>query len=412
MSAPVLQFAPLLLAGLAVGALIGWLIRDKVSKRWLEQARDKWQIKFDDAARQRDGFNAENSKLKATIEWQQGIVHKHELAASKMVTELESAQEKVKSLSKDLFIAQSERDEIKAKVDDDQSALTTARQQITRLEAEFVKSGDIYKGELAKAFEKRKAVESKLEGAKAEQESLGNLLESSRSEYESVSKMLAAAQVRLDNLDAMEAKVIKLEADNAELRHGEAKRQQEIEMLQRDIEELEELKIQNQELAHCLKSMENSRRQYETDAKRYREQANQSEQRSETLRMKLDDVEKSFAGMARQHDQAMKVAAPKEPAAKEPAPIAPAQEINGKDPAAPVPEVDDLTEIVGVGKVFAQTLQDLGIYSYQQIANFGPADIARVNAELKEFSGRMEQDDWIGQAKELYYKKCSERYSD
>lgn len=401
-----MQFVPLLLAGLAVGALIGWLIRDKASKRGLEQARDKWQIKFDDAARQRDGFNAENSKLKATIEWQQGIVHKHELAASKMVTELESAQEKVKSLSKQLFTAQSERDEIKAKVDDDQSALTAARQQITRLEAEFVQSGEIYKGELAKAFEKRKVVESKLEDAKAEQESLGNLLESSQSEYESVSKMLAAAQVRLDNLDAMEAKVIKLEADNAELRHGEAKRQQEIEMLQRDIEELEELKIQNKELAHCLKSMENSRRQYETDAKRYREQANQSEQRSETLRMKLDDVEKSFADMATQHDQAMKVAAPKEAAPQEPA-----QEINGKDQAAPVPEVDDLTEIVGVGKVFAQTLHDLGIYSYRQIANFGPADIARVNAELKDFKGRMEQDDWIGQAKELYYKKCSERYS-
>jgi predicted flap endonuclease-1-like 5' DNA nuclease len=33
------------------------------------------------------------------------------------------------------------------------------------------------------------------------------------------------------------------------------------------------------------------------------------------------------------------------------------------------------------------------------------ADIARVNAKLKEFRGRMEQDDWIGQAKELLFKK-------
>jgi len=32
------------------------------------------------------------------------------------------------------------------------------------------------------------------------------------------------------------------------------------------------------------------------------------------------------------------------------------------------------------------------------------SDIARVNAELKEFRGRMEQDDWIGQAKDLLFK--------
>ena len=51
-----------------------------------------------------------------------------------------------------------------------------------------------------------------------------------------------------------------------------------------------------------------------------------------------------------------------------------------------------------IGKAFERTLHDLGIYSFRQIANFGMADIARVNMELKEFKGRMEQDDWIGQA--------------
>ena len=71
-------------------------------------------------------------------------------------------------------------------------------------------------------------------------------------------------------------------------------------------------------------------------------------------------------------------------------------------------DFDDLKAIVGIGKVFENTLNELGIYSFKQIANFTVADIARVNAELKEFKGRMEQDDWIGQAKELYYKKYSE----
>jgi predicted flap endonuclease-1-like 5' DNA nuclease len=38
------------------------------------------------------------------------------------------------------------------------------------------------------------------------------------------------------------------------------------------------------------------------------------------------------------------------------------------------------------------------------------SDVARVNASLKEFRGRMEQDDWIGQAKELYFKKYGETH--
>ena len=68
-------------------------------------------------------------------------------------------------------------------------------------------------------------------------------------------------------------------------------------------------------------------------------------------------------------------------------------------------EEDDLTEIIGIGKVFARTLNRMGIYQFRQIAAFGPAELAQINAELKEFRGRIEHDDWIGQAKELHFRK-------
>jgi len=71
-------------------------------------------------------------------------------------------------------------------------------------------------------------------------------------------------------------------------------------------------------------------------------------------------------------------------------------------------EKDDLTQIIGIGKVFERTLHDLGIFHFRQIASFGPAEIARINSELKEFKGRIEYDDWIGQAKELHFKKFGE----
>jgi predicted flap endonuclease-1-like 5' DNA nuclease len=38
--------------------------------------------------------------------------------------------------------------------------------------------------------------------------------------------------------------------------------------------------------------------------------------------------------------------------------------------------------------------------------------VARINSELKEFRGRIEHDDWIGQAKELHFKKYGQASDD
>ena len=393
MDGPILQIALLLLATAVVGAIVAWLIRGATSNRQIDQLNDEWQLKLDDVIRQRDRLTTEIENLRSTIESQQADVHKHELAVAKVRTDLESAYEKEKMMSKSIFTLRAEREDFKSKVVRFQNALVSVKQQSAELQAEFVKSGEFYKGELKKAFEKRKMLEASVNNAKLEHESFGNLLRASRSEHESANKMLASAQNRLGNLDALEQDVIRLEADNAELKHDASRTKQEIEVLQRDVAELDELKVQNKELAHCLKSMEASRGQYENDAKRYREHADQTEQQSETLQIRLDEVEKNFVDMEKQQRQALREARN----------AAVAQESNGQTP--PQQEHDDLKEIVGIGKAFEQTLHDLCVFSYRQIANFGMSDIARVNLQLKEFKGRMEQDDWIGQAKELHFKK-------
>lgn len=393
MESSIAQTALYLLAAGLVGAAAGWFLGAARGKRQAAQSLDKWQLKYDEASRQRDRFNSENTKLRTSIEAQQAVLHKHELAVAKYRTELESIVEKAKTMNKELFSARSERDEYQRISNDRQSALAQANYQVECLEEEFKKTGAFYKGELQKSLDKRRNLESRVEDAMAEHESLTTLLQASQLETESINKMLSAAQTRLENIDAMEQKVIELEAQNAELRHEASATRQTIEGLQRDVAELDELKIQNKELSSCLRSMESSRRQYERDAKRYRDKANQSDKQSETLRMKLDDVESSFAEMAKKHDDALKVVRKK----------AEARKTNGAEHTRQ--EDDDLTQIVGIGKVFEKTLHDLGIYSFRQIANFGPADIARINMELKEFKGRMEQDDWVGQARELYFQK-------
>lgn len=62
---------------------------------------------------------------------------------------------------------------------------------------------------------------------------------------------------------------------------------------------------------------------------------------------------------------------------------------------------DDLKRIKGVGPKLEALLHDLGVYHFDQIAAWGPAEIAWIDAHIDGFSGRATRDDWIGQAKLL-----------
>ncbi len=63
-------------------------------------------------------------------------------------------------------------------------------------------------------------------------------------------------------------------------------------------------------------------------------------------------------------------------------------------------QADDLKRISGVGPKLEGVLNDLGFYHFDQIAAWGPAEVAWVDARLK-FKGRIERDDWMSQAAAL-----------
>jgi len=76
-------------------------------------------------------------------------------------------------------------------------------------------------------------------------------------------------------------------------------------------------------------------------------------------------------------------------------------ELEGTRPAgldAPKGEADDLKKIGGVGPKLEGTLNGLGIFHFWQIAEFTPDNVAWVDGYLS-FKGRIDRDDWIGQAK-------------
>lgn len=62
---------------------------------------------------------------------------------------------------------------------------------------------------------------------------------------------------------------------------------------------------------------------------------------------------------------------------------------------------DNLTLIKGVGPYIELKLNEIGIYNYEQIKRLKESDIRVITSLIDFFPGRIERDDWVGQAREL-----------
>jgi predicted flap endonuclease-1-like 5' DNA nuclease len=81
-------------------------------------------------------------------------------------------------------------------------------------------------------------------------------------------------------------------------------------------------------------------------------------------------------------------------------------------------EKDDLKMISGIGPYIEERLYALDIFTFRQISNFTAQDIETINDAIIYFSGRIDRDEWVAQAKELVqsndrrtelFKRISER---
>ncbi|KAA3624898.1 MAG: hypothetical protein DWP94_02265 [Flavobacterium sp.] len=62
---------------------------------------------------------------------------------------------------------------------------------------------------------------------------------------------------------------------------------------------------------------------------------------------------------------------------------------------------DDLTQIMGIGPYIEQKLNEIGICNYSQISKLKDSDIRIITELIDFFPGRIERDNWVGQAKAL-----------
>lgn len=69
---------------------------------------------------------------------------------------------------------------------------------------------------------------------------------------------------------------------------------------------------------------------------------------------------------------------------------------------------DKLTDIKGVGPVLEKALHATGIYYFQQMAMLDDKGIDELQQQIPQFPGRIQRDQWVDQARELYEKKYGE----
>jgi len=70
-------------------------------------------------------------------------------------------------------------------------------------------------------------------------------------------------------------------------------------------------------------------------------------------------------------------------------------------------DLDDLKRVKGIGPVIEKTLNGLGIYQFQQVADFTADNISWVDNHIS-FPGRIQREEWVSQAKKLAAGKETE----
>ncbi|MEM1320177.1 MAG: hypothetical protein AAGG75_07970 [Bacteroidota bacterium] len=75
--------------------------------------------------------------------------------------------------------------------------------------------------------------------------------------------------------------------------------------------------------------------------------------------------------------------------------------LGGRIKKALATDRDDLKKINGIGPFIEEKLNEIGIYTFEQITQFDDEFIEQVTAAIQFFPGRIKRDDWVGQAQKL-----------
>ncbi len=142
----------------------------------------------------------------------------------------------------------------------------------------------------------------------------------------------------------------------------------------------------------------------EQELKQYQRRYENLKEETDSIRKTADQLRSELAEERAREASLSAVPETKQTPEKQLAPEKPDKTQSRFTPSTWQTKRDDLTLISGIGPAILRKLNNLGIYSFQQISEFTPQDIESVAASLKVFKGRIGRDNWIGQAAALRLK--------
>ncbi len=268
--------------------------------------------------------------------------------------------------------------QLSAERDDLREALDLTKADYARLEKQYHELGEqlakveaernVWQADLKKALSRAARAEEQARSYSITIEDLNNQLLGLKTRLQEKSPAPPPGDVTTERLASLEEKIAQLIQENAHLRNA------------RSQDDLIEARRRLAELDRKLNALleENQALRKELASLRGMSQSNQAERthESETL--------ESLAQRAAQRSR-----------------------FTRHLPLANPNQKDDLTRIKGIGKQIEARLNELGIFTFEQLSKLTDEDIREL-AEVLAFPGRIERDDWVGQARRLLQVQKSE----
>ncbi len=95
-----------------------------------------------------------------------------------------------------------------------------------------------------------------------------------------------------------------------------------------------------------------------------------------------------------------------EPSPRQVSPLQPYHPVNGQSPTAS--DRDDLTLVKGIGPFLQRKLNALGVRRFEDISDMDPERVRSLSRELRLVEGRIETENWLGQARHLQSLKLND----
>lgn len=355
-----------------VGAIVGWILRGNRSQHEKAAVSAGWQEQLEAQRIEHDRLTEQNKTLMEQVSQYQASNRDAKNRARELSEAVQEAyarrdelQRELKDIRTNLETAVNERDQLQSDIAENTGSEELLEQKNARIEK--------LESELQNWQDRLPPLIERFRVRNEEAEQLEADLDTARARIRELESMIAHGETRVEPVEDPESLTDGLDASNDTIQVESSMIEESVILAEPEADEEPESDDEDADdvtdLAEVLEPDEDfDSAIQQLDADEDADDEDQEDDQSEDDDFEEDDTEE---------DELSAVV----------------ETMNGSK--------DDLKQIKGVGPAIEKTLNELGIFRFDQIADMSEYDIDRVANRLRGFRSRIYREDWIGQAREL-----------